>query len=121
MVSRWVADLTVVLHLAFVLFVIAGGLLALRWPWVIRWHLPAMAWGVLIEFMGWSCPLTALENWLRARGHEPTYEPDFIQDYLLPVLYPASLTHTIQLALGSALLLINGAVYLLLWRRSRSR
>jgi len=115
------ADLVVLLHVAFVLFVVLGGLLVLRWPRVAWLHLPAAAWGVFIEFAGWICPLTPLENALRARAGEAVYAGDFVGRYLLPLLYPAELTRPTQLALGLFALVINVVVYTLALRRSRQR
>jgi Protein of Unknown function (DUF2784) len=110
------ADLVLSMHAAFVLFVVFGGLFALKWPSVAWWHVPAALWGAMVEFTGWVCPLTPLENWLRAQAADPVYETDFISFFLLPILYPASLTPNIQIVLGSIVLLVNGAVYALLWR-----
>jgi hypothetical protein len=118
---RLLADLTVLLHLAFVLFVVLGGLLALRWPRVLWWHLPAVVWGALVEFTGWICPLTPLENWFRIRGDQAAYDSDFVMEYVLPVLYPASLTRPMQIVLGALVLCVNVAVYFVLWRRGTRR
>ena len=82
MAFRLLADATVVAHLAFVLFVVAGGLLVLRWPRVAWAHVPAVAWGAWVEFAGWICPLTPLENWLRARGGQTAYTASFIDQYV---------------------------------------
>ncbi len=111
------ADLVVILHLSFVLFVLFGGLFVLRWPRLMWLHLPAVAWGAVVEFTGWVCPLTPLEHWLRMRGGESGYEGDFILRYLLPLLYPEELTHNIQTVLGTLVLLVNVSVYSWLWRR----
>lgn len=111
------ADVVVLLHLLFVIFVLFGGLLALKWPWVVRLHLPAAAWGALVEFSGWLCPLTPLENWLREQAGQQTYRTDFLDRYLLPILYPDGLTREMQFVLGSIVLLVNGTVYGILWRR----
>jgi hypothetical protein len=105
------ADLTVMLHFAFVAFVVAGGLLALRWPQIAWLHLPAAAWGAAVEFFGWICPLTPLENALRAAGGASTYSGDFVARHLLPLLYPAGLTADIQMLLGIGVLATNAAVY----------
>jgi len=118
------AELIVAVHFAFVVFVVLGGLLALRWPRVAWIHLPAVIWGVLIEFTGWICPLTPLENRLRRAGGEAAYEGDFIAHYILPVLYPDGLTRTDQLMLGGVALAINVAVYafvIVRHRRSRAK
>jgi hypothetical protein len=122
MAHRILADLVVGVHVLFVVFVVAGGLLALRWPWVAAAHLPAAVWGTLIEFRGWICPLTPLEQSLRASAGQAGYEGGFIEHYLLPVLYPAGLTQRVQLVLGSLVIAVNVVVYgLLLWRRRRGR
>lgn len=115
----FLADAVVILHLGFVLFVVGGGFLVLRWPKAAWIHLPAAAWGAAIEFGGWVCPLTPLENWFRARAGEVGYEGSFVAEYLLPVLYPGGLTREIQIALGILVIVVNGAVYLRLWLRSR--
>jgi hypothetical protein len=111
------ADAVLVAHLGFVLFVVFGGLLVLRWPRCAWLHLPAAIWGVTIEYAGWICPLTPLENALRGRAGEEGYQGDFIARYLLPVIYPEGLTRESQCVLGSAALLFNIAVYVLVWRQ----
>jgi len=111
MAFRVAADAVIVLHAAFVAFVVAGGLLALRWPRVMWAHLPAAVWGALIEFSGWICPLTPLENELRYRGGMTRYQTDFVERYLLPMLYPEHLTRTAQLAIGALVVCTNVAVY----------
>jgi len=115
------ADLVLALHLTFVLFVLLGALLVLRWPWLAWLHLPAAIWGVLIEYTGWICPLTPLENSLRTRGGEAGYSGGFIQHYLQPVLYPAGLTRATQFGLGSIVLLLNLVAYGIVISRMRSR
>jgi len=111
MIYRALADLVLLLHLAFVLFVILGGLLVLRRP-VIAWlHLPCAAWGVLIEFAGWICPLTPLEVSLRMRGGEAGYAGGFIAHYVTALLYPAGLTRGVQVVLGAFALLLNLTIY----------
>ena len=114
------ADLVVTLHLAFVLFVVLGGLLVLRWPRLAYVHLPAVIWGAWIEFTGRICPLTPLENSLRARAGEVGYSGGFIEHYLLPLLYPSALTRTIQLVLGALVIVVNLCIYGYLLRRRRS-
>jgi nitrate reductase gamma subunit len=121
MAYRTLADLVVGAHALFVVFVVAGGLLALRWPWVAAVHLPAAVWGALIEFQGWICPLTPLENSLRASAGQAGYEGGFIDHYLLPVLYPAGLTQGVQVMLGSLVIAVNLVVYGLLLRRRAAR
>ena len=113
---RLLADLVLILHLAFVVFVLCGGLFVLKWRWIAWVHLPAAFWGTIVEFTGWICPLTPLENWLRAQSGEATYRSDFIAHYLLPVLYPDNLTRGIQLLLGTIVIVLNAAVYWWIWR-----
>lgn len=116
---RALADLVLVVHLAFVLFVVLGGLLALRWPRVAWVHVPVALYGALIEFAGFVCPLTPLENSLRRRGGEAGYEGGFIEHYVTATLYPTGLTREVQLGLGVAVLAINGAIYAVWLRRWR--
>jgi len=118
---RALADAVVILHLAFVAFVVLGALPVFRWPTLIWVHLPAVAWGSWIEFSGRICPLTPLENRLRSLGGGATYEQDFVEQYLLPVLYPPGLTSNVQILLGALVVLVNAALYGLLWRRWRQR
>jgi len=105
------ADLLLVLHLGFVCFVVAGGLLLLKWRWLMLLHLPAVVWGALIEFQGWLCPLTPWEQQLRLAAGQAGYYGGFVEHYLLPVLYPPGLEHNTQLILGSAVIGINAVVY----------
>lgn len=113
------ADAVVMLHFGFVLFVIFGGLLVLRWRWVAWLHLPAAAWGALVEFAGLICPLTPLEKWLRHEGGLAGYHGGFVAHYILPVLYPSGLTRSVQVVLGTLVILFNLLVYWLVWRRAR--
>jgi hypothetical protein len=110
------ADLVLILHLMFVLYVLFGGLLALKWRRAAWLHLPATAWGAFVEFSGWICPLTPLENWLRNRGGESSYAGDFLAQYLLALLYPEGLTRTVQVTFGSTVVLMNAALYWWIWR-----
>jgi hypothetical protein len=118
-ITAWLADLVVIVHGLFILFVVAGGLLVLRWPRVAWLHLPAAAWGVLIEWSGWICPLTPLENTLRQAAGQAGYSGGFVERYLLPLIYPAGLTPAVQLWLGAVVLAVNVAVYVLWWLRRR--
>lgn len=111
------ADLVASLHFAFVVFVVLGGLLVLRWPRLAWLHLPAVAWGASIELLGWICPLTPLENRLRHEAGLAGYEGGFVEHYLLPMLYPASLSRSVQVILGLSVLLINAVVYGSILRR----
>jgi uncharacterized protein DUF2784 len=117
MLFRVAADAVVILHLAFVLFVVGGGLLIARWPRLMWAHVPAAVWGALIEFSGWICPLTPLENELRYRSGLSRYPGDFVGQYLLPVLYPDRLTRTVQFTLGAIVIAVNVLAY---WRAARS-
>jgi hypothetical protein len=114
------ADIIVLLHFAFILFVSAGGLLVLRWPRLAWLHLPCVAWGVLIEATGGICPLTPLEMRFRLAAGEPGYSGDFIDRYLLPMIYPAGLTRGLQIGLGIALLLFNLVIYVFAWYRGNN-
>jgi len=118
-IYRLAADLVLVAHLAFILFVLLGGLLVLRWKPVVWLHVPAAAWGALIELAGWTCPLTPLENRLRVRAGELGYSGTFVEHYLLPVVYPEELTRNVQLVLAGLGLAVNALVYAFVMRRSR--
>lgn len=118
---RLLADVTVVIHLAFVVFVLFGGLLVVRRPRLAWLHVPAVVWGVWIEFAGWLCPLTPLENWLRTQGGAAAYDSSFVEHYLLPLLYPASLSRELQWVMGGIVLLVNAVVYLVVLRRRLQR
>jgi len=111
------ADAVLILHLSFILFVVLGGLLALKWPWVAWAHLPAAAWGAVVEIMGWICPLTPLEITLRRAAGSVAYDVSFVERYLVPIVYPSTLTREMQMALGLFVLAINLGVYSVVWRR----
>lgn len=117
MVSRVLADFVLALHLAFILFVVAGGLLGLRWRWMPFVHLPAALWGVYIELSGGVCPLTPLENELRRSAGLSGYAGSFVDHYLVPVIYPAVLSQPLQLVLAGVVVLANALVYTAIWRR----
>lgn len=119
MLFRIVADSLVLFHLGFILFVLFGGLLALKWRSLIWLHLPAAAWGVAVEVFHLPCPLTRWENLLRHLAGQDGYGAGFIEHYILTLIYPAGLTPQIQLGLGALVLLINIAVYARLIRRYR--
>jgi hypothetical protein len=118
---RLLADATMALHLLFIAFVAVGGLLVLRRPRLAWLHLPCAAYGALTELLGWICPLTPLENHLRRLGGQAGYPGGFIERYLLPVIYPEPFPRRLALALGAAVLLVNGAVYAVLLARARRR
>ena len=117
MLFRLFADAVALFHAAFVVFVIVGGLLVLRWRRLAWVHVPAFAWGALIEFAGWICPLTPLENAFRERAGQAGYSGGFVEHYVLRALYPSGLTPTVRFALGGLVLLVNGIVYAVLLRR----
>ncbi|HEU5260028.1 MAG TPA: DUF2784 domain-containing protein [Gemmatimonadales bacterium] len=117
MAYRLLADAVVLLHAAFVAFVVLGGFLAWRWRWLVLLHVPCAIWGILIEYKGWICPLTPLENHFRARAGLAGYEGGFIEHYLIPALYPAGLTPFKQILLGSFALIVNVVAYAVLVRR----
>lgn len=121
MVFRLLADATVIAHLAFVAFVVCGGVLALRRRRVAWFHVPAAAWGAWVEFAGWVCPLTPLENWLRMQGGATVYSTSFVERYLLPVLYPSALSRDVQWALGALVIVVNAVVYPVVFRSRRKR
>lgn len=121
MIYRVLADLVLVVHLLFILFVGVGGFLVLRRGWVAWLHVPAVVWGAAIEFRNGVCPLTPLEKFFRVRGGQTAYEQGFIENYLLPIVYPAGMTREIQLALGIGALALNLAVYGWVFRRHWKR
>lgn len=116
MIERIAADLIVLLHLAFILFVGLGALFCLCWKWMAWLHLPAAAWGAAIEFSHGICPLTPLEQRLRLAAGDAGYSGGFIDHYLLPVIYPAGLDAYVQYALGTLVVLLNLALYAWIWR-----
>lgn len=120
MIHAVLADAVLLLHLAFILFVVLGALLLWRFPRVAWLHLPAAVWGALIEITGSVCPLTPLENHLRRTGGEAGYADGFIEHYLLPVIYPEALTREMQVALGMAVIVVNVVAYAW-WRHSGKR
>jgi len=105
------ATAVAVFHLAFILFVVIGGLLLLRWPRLMWLHLPAAVWGVLIEFFGWYCPLTNLENFFLRRAGQAGYSGGFLAHYMFAVIYPSGLTRGMEIAIGIFVLAINAGVY----------
>jgi hypothetical protein len=111
MTAKLIADLLVLLHLGFILFVVLGGVLVLKWRWLAWLHIPCVIWGVLIELHGWICPLTPLELHFRQLAGEVGYHGGFIDHYLVPLIYPPGLTSDLQIALAVILLIINLALY----------
>lgn len=115
MIYRGLADLVFVLHFCFVLFVAFGGLFALRRRIVLWLHLPALAWGILIEFLRFPCPLTSLENRFRELGGEAGYAGGFVEYYISAILY-AHITPQFQTLLGILLVVFNLFVYAFVFR-----
>jgi hypothetical protein len=115
------ADLVVVIHFLFVIFVLLGGLLVLKWRYLAWLHLPVLAWGVYIEFSHTICPLTPLEIWLRQKAGTDLYQGGFISHYLVPVIYPPGLTPDTQVIIAGILLMVNILIYGWLILNSRNR
>jgi hypothetical protein len=110
-------DILIVAHLLFVVFVLAGGLLLLKWRSLAWLHVPAVIWAMLVELNGWLCPLTPLENELRRQAGLGLYQGDFVMHYLMPVLYPVDLTRTLQVAFGIIVVLLNLGVYFYVFKK----
>lgn len=122
MIARFAADLLVIVHFSFIVFVVLGGLLALKWWKVSFIHIPSALWGALIEFRGWTCPLTPIEQYFREAAGSAGYAGGFINHYIMPIIYPTGLTREIQLSLGIAVLVINLCVYgLVLFNRAHKK
>jgi hypothetical protein len=120
MIYRLLADCLVVVHFAFVIFVVAGGFLVL-WRPFFRWiHLPAAAWGALIELTGWICPLIPWEQALRVQAGQVGYSGGFIEHYILSLLYPQGLTPAVQTALAFLVIGVTIAFYACVWHRARA-
>jgi hypothetical protein len=122
MVYLFLSDLIVVIHFGFVLFAVLGGLLVLKWRRLAWIHVPTCLWAALIEFAGWVCPLTPLENWLREKGGGLVYRTGFIEHYIFPLLYPVFLTRNLQIFLGLLVLWVNLGIYgWILWHVRKSK
>ena len=118
MLARYLADLTVILHFGFILFVVFGGFLAFKWRKVSWVHIPAFLWGGMIEIGGWICPLTHFENYFRHAAQLEGYADSFVERYILPIVYPALMTDVPFpregfIAIGCFVLILNGLIY---WR-----
>ena len=122
MVANITADLLVLLHLAFIVFVMFGGFLVLKWEKVAILHIPCALWGAFIEFSGWICPLTPLEQSLREAAGQTVYSGGFVDHYIMPLVYPTALTWEIQIVLGVIVLVVNLCVYgLVIYKRSNRK
>jgi len=111
------ADLLVLIHFGFIIFVVLGGLLVLRWPWVGLLHSPAAAWGAWIEISHGLCPLTTLEQSLRRAANTPNYEGGFIANYIVPMVYPPGFSPEMARLLGITLLAGTLVIYLVVISR----
>jgi hypothetical protein len=121
MLTELAADLLVLIHFSFILFVVLGGLLAIYWPKAVWAHIPAVAWGAWIEFSHGVCPLTPLEQSLRARAGSENYDGSFIDHYLIPLIYPPGFSAETANLLGWLVLAINILVYFIIIRRHFNR
>ncbi len=121
MAYRVAADAVLVAHFAFVLFAALGALLVLRWPRLAWLHLPAAAWAAVVELSGWVCPLTPLEQALHRRAGDAGYAGDFLEHYVVSLLYPEGLTRDVQIALGAMVVAMNVAIYIFAFVRKRAR
>ncbi len=119
MVYSILAELVLVVHFLFILYVVLGALLVLKWHWTVFIHIPAAFWGALIMFMGWICPLTPLENRLRRLGGDEGYMEGFIEHYIWPIVYPEALTRELQIYLGIGVVIVNLVIYgiVVVWKR----
>jgi hypothetical protein len=109
--NRIAADIVLVSHLAFIFFIVLGGLLAVKWRWMPWLHLPTVIYGALIEFVGWTCPLTPLEQRLRVAAGQGGYRESFVEHYIVPIIYPSGYSFELRMALGTAVVVINVAIY----------
>jgi hypothetical protein len=121
MLYRLAADTVLLLHLAFIVFVVLGAALVARWPRLVALHLPAATWGFFVEWTGRGCPLTDVENFLRVKAGSSGYADSFVEHYLLAVLYPDGLTRQSQVMLAAMVILVNVALYGWILYRRRSR
>jgi hypothetical protein len=119
MLYRILAEATLLAHAGFVVFAVLGGLLVVRHRRLAWAHVPAALWAAAIEFAGWICPLTPLENWFRARAGVAGYGSGFVEHYILPVLYPTALTREVQVVLGVSVLVVNAGIYYWVVRRGK--
>ena len=115
------AEVTIVLHFLFIVFVVCGGLLVIRWPQVAFVHLPSAVWGAAVEIFGWICPLTPLENHFSQLAGDSPYNGDFITRYLLAVIYPENLTAATQQLFGGLVIIVNIIFYAINIRKYRAR
>lgn len=119
MLYQIAADFVVLLHFTFIVFVLAGGLLVFKWRWMIWLHIPAALWGSIIVIARWICPLTPIENRLRQAGGAETYSSSFIEQYLVPIIYPSGLNREVFIAMGIVVIVINVIVYTILFNKRK--
>jgi hypothetical protein len=117
MIYVLLSDGVVLVHFAFIAFVIFGGWLAARWRWVVWLHVPGVLWAIVVEAFNWGCPLTPLENTLRKWGGETGYEGDFVAHYVLPVLYAGVGSRGIQVAAAVIVVVVNMTAYAWMFAR----
>ena len=119
MLFQLAADFIIILHFIFIVFVLVGGILVLKWRWLIWLHIPAVIWGVLISFMGWICPLTPLENMLRQAGGGEVYITGFVEHYIVPLIYPSGFNHEMFGAMGIFVIVVNVIVYTIFFKNGK--
>ncbi len=120
MLYRIAADMVLMTHFAFILLVVAGGLVVFRYPWFVWIHVPAASWGAFVELTGRICPLTTLENFLRIHAGQEGYANSFVEQYIFPVIYPAGLTRQVQLLLAGLVVAVNVIIYATILLRKRA-
>ena len=114
------ATLILLLHFSFILFVIFGALLILRFKKIIYFHIPAVAWGAYNELSHSICPLTHLENYFLKKAGKDQYSVDFIENYIFKIIYPPALNYEIQTYLGVILIFVNLVIYYYIVKKSRT-
>ena len=119
--SQFAGDLVVIVHFIFILFVVLGGLLVLRWPRLVYLHIPAALWGALVEIQGWICPLTPLEYHFRQAAGHGVYHQGFVDHYILPLVYPSGLTREGQILLGFLVVAVNIALYAFIFHLKKQK
>ena len=120
MLYRIAADMVLMTHFAFILLVVAGALAVFRYPWFVWIHVPAASWGAFVELTGRICPLTTLENFLRIHAGQEGYANSFVEQYILPVIYPVGLTRQVQLLLAGLVVAVNAIIYATILLRKRA-
>ena len=115
------ADFALIVHFAFIMFVVLGALLLFISKKIIYFHIPAVIWGVYIELTNSICPLTYLENWFLQKANLTIYSGGFIQNYLVPIIYPSNLTENLQTYLGLIIIVVNLIMYVLIISKSRKK